>query len=191
MRKIELPIFKFEELSQDIKEKLYEGTKDIVLEEKMDEINSKVEEFVKEELKARNLGFEVNGIEIQDDEDNSYVNLEGNISEGIKQWDDEEDFFEFIPLIKKAELSINDGEYVLNMKYVEENVEDEDGEDIEGFIMGKVAETCSELIALGLEYKATLIEEFEASELQSLLDEKLNEFEYFKDGTVFDQEEMA
>lgn len=188
MREVNLKVYKFAELDEDVQEELKEGTLDILVAEKKDEIDEKIKQYLTNELKK----FRIEGLHIkqcqiekEDSSEESILTLEGTIMDGIRQWESDEEFSEFVPLIVSAHISGDeDNEYELNLKYIDENVESEDGEDIQEFILEKISDIIVHLIEYGREFKADL-----ESNLDEELQVKLEAYEYFKNGTVYDEEE--
>jgi hypothetical protein len=184
MRKVEVPVYKFEELSEEVQEALKEGSK-------AEGISEAVKDFIEERLAASGLkNLMVDDFSIGDENQENYIKVSGAMTDSLVKWEDEDDFNELSPLITFCLLDEEDIEEDTNKFGISvggTDMTDEDKEAARDFIEFKL----DDILDLIMDTVSEMMDEdqFETDEAKVL--EYLNQYEYLVDGTAFSEEEYV
>jgi hypothetical protein len=182
MRKVEVPVYKFDELSEEVQEALKEGSK-------AEGISEAVKDFIEERLVQYGLkSIMVDDFSINADDEDDYIKISGALTDALKMWEDDEDFSELVSDISFCLLDEEDANEDTNPFGIcvgGDGMSDDNKSDAKEFIEEQLENICAKVIS----ETVGAMDTFEADEEKVL--EYLNQYEFLADGTAFSEEEYV
>ena len=183
MRKVEVSVYKFDELSEEVKEALIEGSASVG-------IRDSIEDMIESKLAGYGLkSLIIDDFSIGDDDQDDFITLSGALSDNLRQWENDEDFEEYIDSIKFClldEEDVDEDSNPFGISLGGDDMTEEDQEAARSFIDEKLTDIVDKIIS-DVREAMDVEDSFDVDEAKVM--EYLRGFEYFVDGTAFDADE--